>query len=220
MAMTDDGAWDDVNWDLDFESFEWMVHLAACFNRHLPSNVPWTVWPDWPHDMLGFVVDDQRAGWLSALRLVHTHPNIAVEGNSITVTDSRGTARELEDVTVSSRWWHVDVGIDWDVPLDVVAALDATYGPSPSHAFIPGHLQQVCLGIEDDAASYGLGLSAVLQAMLDGMALFGKATDFHAARCRSCRETTYSEGLRGQGFVSSQEVTSECFWCSWETVTN
>ncbi|DAC16713.1 MAG TPA: hypothetical protein D7I01_05185, partial [Candidatus Poseidoniales archaeon] len=82
----------------------------------------------------------------------------------------------MEDVDVSSRWWHVDVWSEWNVPLEVVAALDARHGPSPSHTFIPGQMEQVCLGIEDDTTSYGLGLAAVLQAMLDGMALFERAT--------------------------------------------
>ena len=39
--MTHEEAWIDVDWGLDFASFEWMVHLAACFNRHLPPNAPW-----------------------------------------------------------------------------------------------------------------------------------------------------------------------------------
>lgn len=218
--MTGNDAWDGVNWDLAFESFEWMVHLAACFNRHLSENAPWTTWPDWSSDMPGFVVDEHRPGWLSALRLVHTHPRISVKGNTITVTDSLGTARVLEDVDVSSRWWHVDVWSDWNVPLDVVAVLDAYHGASPSHRFVPGQMEQICLGVEDDTLSYGIGLAAVLHAMLDGVALFDRATDFHAARCRICRETTYRQGLRGQGFEPGKEVLFTCWSCTWEPVTN
>ena len=220
MEMTGNDAWDGVNWDLAFESFEWMVHLAACFNRHLSENAPWTAWPDWSSDMPGFVVDEHRPGWLSALRLVHTHPRISVKGNTITVTDSLGTVRALEDVDVSSRWWHVDVWSDWNVPLDVVAALDAHHGASPSHRFVPGQMEQICLGVEDDTLSYGIGLAAVLHAMLDGVALFDRATDFHAARCRFCRETTYRQGLRGQGFEPGKEVLFACWSCTWEPVTN
>ena len=220
MEMTGNDAWDGVNWDVAFDSFEWMVHLAACFNRHLSENAPWTTWPDWSSDMPGFVVDEHRPGWLSALRLVHTHPRISVKGNTITVTDSLGTVRALEDVDVSSRWWHVDVWSDWNVPLDVVAVLDAYHGASPSHRFVPGQMEQICLGVEDDTLSYGIGLAAVLHAMLDGVALFDRATDFHAARCRICRETTYRQGLRGQGFEPGKEVLFTCWSCTWEPVTN
>ena len=91
--MTHEDAWIDVDWDLDFASFEWMVHLAACFNRHLPPNAPWTEWPDWPTDMIGRVPEIHRPGWLSACHLVHRHHSIAVKGNTITVTDAHGTAR-------------------------------------------------------------------------------------------------------------------------------
>ena len=115
-AMTHEEAWIDVDWDLDFASFEWMVHLAACFNRHLPPNGPWNTWPDWPTDMIGRVPEIHRPGWLSACHLVHRHPSIAVKGNTITVTDAHGTARVLEDVDVTCRWWHVDVTSDWNVP--------------------------------------------------------------------------------------------------------
>ena len=218
--MTHEEAWNDVDWGLDFESFEWMVHLAACFNRHLPPNDPWTEWPEWPGDMPGRVVDEHRPGWLSALRLVHTHPRILVAKNTVTVTDQRGTARALEDVDVSCRWWHVDVGSAWNVPPDVVAALDARHGPSPSHRFVPGQMEQICLGVDDDGLSYGLGLAAVLQTMLDEVVLFSRATDFHAARCRFCRETTYREGLRGQGFVPGKEVLFACGSCTMEPLTN
>ncbi|MED5498287.1 MAG: hypothetical protein VX845_01270, partial [Candidatus Thermoplasmatota archaeon] len=64
--MTHEEAWVDVDWELDFASFEWMVHLAACFNHHLPSNAPWNTWPDWPTDMIGRVPEPHRPGWLSA----------------------------------------------------------------------------------------------------------------------------------------------------------
>ena len=218
--MTIEEAWNGVDWGLDFESFEWMVHLAACFNRHLPPNAPWTEWPDWPSDMPGRVVDEHRPGWRSALRLVHTHPRISVAKNTVMVSDQRGTARALEDVDVSSRWWHVDVGSAWDVPLDVVAALDAKHGPSPSHRFVPGQMEQICLGADDDGLSYGLGLATVLQTMLDHVALFSRATNFHAARCRFCRETTYREGLRGQGFEPGNEVLFACGSCTYEPLTN
>ena len=114
--MTHEEAWIDVDWGLDFASFEWMVHLAACFNRHLPPNAPWNAWPDWPTDMIGRVPEIHRPGWLSACHLVHRHPSIAVKGNTITVTDAHGTARVLEDVDVTCRWWHVDVTSDWNVP--------------------------------------------------------------------------------------------------------
>ena len=111
--MTHEDAWIDVDWDLDFTSFEWMVHLAACFNRHLPPNAPWNTWPDWPTDMIGRVPEPHRPGWLSACHLVHRHPSITVKGNTITVTDAHGTARVLEDVDVACRWWHVDVASHW-----------------------------------------------------------------------------------------------------------
>ena len=61
------------------------------------------------------------------------------EGNTITVTDDHGTARVLEDVDVTCRWWHVDVTSDWNVPPRIVAALDARHGPSASHKFVPAN---------------------------------------------------------------------------------
>ena len=212
--MTGNDAWDGVNWDLAFESFEWMVHLAACFNRHLSENAPWTAWPDWSSDMPGFVVDEHRPGWLSALRLVHTHPRISVKGNTITVTDSLGTVRALEDVDVSSRWWHVDVWSDWNVPLDVVAALDAYHGASPSTGLFLGRWSRSVWGWRTIRSRTGLVLRQCFM-MLDGVALFDRATDFHAARCRFCRETTYRQGLRGQGFEPGKEVLFACWSCTW-----
>ncbi|DAC36896.1 MAG TPA: hypothetical protein HA286_02780 [Candidatus Poseidoniaceae archaeon] len=215
-----DEAWEAVNWDLDFGSFEWMVHLAACFNRHLPAGAPWTEWPGWSTDMPGWVQDKNRPGWLSALRLIHTHPRIAVKKSVVSVTSSHGITRELEDVDVSSRWWHVNVNIDWNVPRPLVAALDELHGPSPSHAFVPGQMEQLCLGVDDDSVSYGLGLSSVLQAMLDEVVLLSQATNFHAAKCRFCHETTYREGLRGQGFPPGKEVLFACGSCTGEPLTN
>ena len=212
--MTHEEAWIDVDWGLDFASFEWMVHLAACFNRHLPPNAPWNAWPDWPTDMIGRVPEVHRPGWLSACHLVHRHPSIAVKGNTITVTDAHGTARVLEDVDVTCRWWHVDVTSDWNVPPKVVAALDARHGPSASHKFVPGQMEQICMGVEDDTLSYGLGLASVLQTMLDPVALYSRATDFHGARCTSCHGTTYRQGLRGQGLEHGKEVAYECWSCS------
>ena len=148
-AMTHEEAWIDVDWGLDFASFEWMVHLAACFNRHLPPNAPWNAWPDWPTDMIG-VCPRCTAQDGSACHLVHRHPSIAVKGNTITVTDAHGTARVLEDVDVTCRWWHVDVTSDWNVPPRIIAALDARHGPSASHTFVPGQMEQICMGVEDD----------------------------------------------------------------------
>ena len=156
--MTHEEAWIDVDWDLDFASFEWMVHLAACFNRHLPPNGPWNTWPDWPTDMIGRVPEIHRPGWLSACHLVHRHPSIAVKGNTITVTDAHGTARVLEDVDVTCRWWHVDVTSDWNVPPRIIAALDARHGPSASHKFVPGQMEQICMGVEDDGSPTASGL--------------------------------------------------------------
>ena len=149
-AMTHEEAWIDVDWDLDFASFEWMVHLAACFNRHLPPNAPWNTWPDWPTDMIGRCPKSHARMALGVPPRAR-HPSIAVKGNTITVTDAHGTARVLEDVDVTCRWWHVDVTSDWNVPPRIIAALDARHGPSASHKFVPGQMEQICMGVEDDA---------------------------------------------------------------------
>ena len=76
------------------------------------------------------------------------------------------------------------------------------------------------MGVEDDTLSYGLGLASVLQTMLDPVALYSRATDFHGARCSSCHGTAYKQGLRGQGLEPGKEVAYECWSCSTESWCN
>ena len=38
-------SWELVDWDLDFETFEWFFHLCEVNNRHLAGD-QWVIWPD------------------------------------------------------------------------------------------------------------------------------------------------------------------------------
>ena len=49
MSEDEYDPWDHIDWDLDFETFEWLVHLCDLFNvnEHGEREVDgWTVWPD------------------------------------------------------------------------------------------------------------------------------------------------------------------------------
>ena len=67
------------------------------------------------------------------------------------------------------------------------------------------------MGVEDDTLSYGLGLASVLQTMLDSVALYSRATDYHGARCTSCHGTTYRGRPQGTGLEHGKEVAYECW---------
>ena len=67
--------WDMVDWDLDFESFEWLLHLAFVHNQHLPNSEMWRFWPDWPADMIGDVPEESHEDWLSTLKAIHFDEN-------------------------------------------------------------------------------------------------------------------------------------------------
>lgn len=213
-------AWDAVNWDVKFESLEWLLHLAACFNGQEPV---WSTWPDWPADQVGDVPENERKGWLGTLQYMHEHPHISVFSDVISVTSMEGALWTTEWTGMEHGWTTVDLrdglGPSGDVPAELRAALDRRYGRSESHAYVPHDWQHLCL---DSPAGVPLwmGLRTMLALMHDGLAMYGLATDYHGTKCIHCGDTAYRQGRRGEGCGGLAPVPVECWTCTYEPYSN
>ena len=110
-------SWELVDWDLDFETFEWFLHLCEVNNRHLAGN-QWVIWPDWPSDMPEEVKKEHRQSWLNLLQFIHEREQISVCQNLIRIDGNHGSVFFLEFLGVTIGWGNISLSENPPAPPD------------------------------------------------------------------------------------------------------
>jgi hypothetical protein len=199
--------WDFVDWDLDFETFEWFLHLCEVNNRHLDEGNQWTVWPDWPADMLEDTEVEHRQAWLNLLQFIHENEQISVGQNLLRVEGDHGTVFFLEFLGVDIGWSNIS--LSENPPHSVVKILFEKYENHHFCKWVPDHLQSLCL----EPNSSGIipsSLNTILMMLIHEVNIWDLATNYHWAICKWCGDTSF---VSGRKFPSNVIHTVVCVSC-------
>jgi len=205
--MIGDEVWELVDWDIDFETFQWLHHLCEVNNRHLEKNEKWVNWPDWPCNMLGDVDENQRGAWLSVLHSIHLNEDISVSGNEIIIIGDHGTTFSLEIMGVSIGW--STVYLPENPPNSIVKLLRSKYGRISTCEWVPGHLQSLCLE-PNISGVVPTALSSMILLLNHELNIWDIATDYHWEICRWCGDHST---IPGRLIFDRTPVRSICASC-------
>ena len=204
--------WDMVDWELDFESFEWFLHLAFVHNQHLPDSEMWRFWPDWPADMIGDVSEDYQEAWLSTLKTIHFDENVSVEGNTITVLGEYASNFSFEILSMDHEWYSVT--LPETIPAPIIERLWTEHGKLAECSWIPPQRLERCLSWDSDGSLPGAVITTILM-LKDEYWIWADATEYHWRRCGCCGDSNICDGVRSTEITDS--LTSwMCGFCRWQ----
>jgi hypothetical protein len=202
-----DCVWDLVNWDIDFETFEWFLHLCEINNRHLETDEKWAIWPDWPSDMPDDVDIEHRQAWLNLLQFIHDNEHISVCQNLVRVNGDHGTTFFLEMLGVESGWGHIP--LSQTPPDSVMKILEEKYDNHPSCKSVPCHLQHLCLE-PDSSGIVPTALSTILMLLINEVNVWDLATDYQWVICEECGNSGYISGRKFPPNHTHGVICSSC----------
>lgn len=195
MSEDEYDPWDHIDWDLDFETFEWLVHLCDLFNvnEHGEREVDgWTVWPDdWEVAPLSDIPARQRQSWLYVSALVSRSPGIIVSGNEVCVSGRFGSEFKFEMMPNLSDWFCLEH------PHCVPEELGSGYVPDSI---------SLCWNCPEEV-SFPICLYALLLALLDETKVWEYLTDYSILRCSGCGDTAAIHNNEHEADVWI------CYWC-------
>ena len=205
--------WNNVNWSLDFESFEWLLHLASAYNQHLLESEMWRFWPDWPADMIGDVSEEFHSDWLSTLRAIYFDDSVSVEGNNITVIGQYDSAFSFEILSMNHEWFSVI--LPDTVPAPIVERLwRENGGELVECTWIPPQRQERCLSWSDHGSLPRSIFSTILM-LKDEYWIWENATRYHWRRCSCCGDSGIYDGVRSTEIATSF-ADWICGFCKWQ----
>ena len=205
--------WNTVDWNLDFESFEWLLHLAFAYNQHLPNSETWRFWPDWPADMIGDVLEESHEDWLSTLRALHFDENVSVKDNTITVIGQYNSQFTFEILSMGHEWFTVI--LPETVPAPIVERLWKECGEELVEcSWIPPQRQERCLGWGNDS-SLPRSIFTTILMLKDEYWIWDDATRYHWKRCECCGDSNIYDGARSSE-ISTPLIDWMCGFCKWQ----
>ena len=199
-------SWELVDWDLDFETFEWFLHLCEVNNRHLAGD-KWVIWPDWPSDMPEEVKKEHRQSWLNLLQFIHEREQISVCQNLIRIDGNHGSVFFLEFLGVTIGWGNIS--LSENPPDSVVKILLEQYDNHPSCKIVPGHLQSLCLE-PNTSEIVSTSLFSVLMMLIHEVNVWDIATDYHWAVCKWCGDSDFGSGRKTPHNLVHRIVCHSC----------
>ena len=205
--VNDVAVWDLVDWDLDFETFEWFLHLCEINNRHLEVGNQWTVWPDWPMDMPEDAKEEHHQAWLDLLQFIHVNEQISVCQNLLRVNGDHGTVFFLEFLGVDIGWGNISLSAT--PPQSVVKILFEKYENHPSCKWVPDHLQSLCLE-PNSSGIIPTSLNTILLMLIHEVNIWDLATDYHWAVCKWCGDSAFKSGRKFPPNVIHRVVCVSC----------